>query len=356
MIIESSSLAMKADYQSWTRDESSRRLSLPNSRMSSNNSPQTLAASLSSRIQISESARLSLNYETQHAPRLASAQKPDDSALVDNDPVNSLIRSMIEMLTGEAVRTFSAADLPAPPSMPSLTASDVATADSQAVNSRMAFDAYQLHEEHQEMSFSAEGVVRTTDGQEIRFNFSLQMERDYRQETRVSVETGKAKTKDPLVLNFEGTSAQLTDRFILFDLNGDGTRESIPLLAKGSAFLVFDRNRNGKVDNGLELFGPQSNHGFAELAQFDSDTNGWIDEGDALFSSLALWAPDENGNLTIQPLDVEQIGALSVNKLPTPYKLMTEDNRPLGGIRETGIFLTTNGKPGALQEIDLVVG
>ena len=50
------------------------------------------------------------------------------------------------------------------------------------------------------------------------------------------------------------------------------------MLGSGSGFLALDKNGNGKIDDGSELFGTKSGDGFADLAEYDSDGNGWIDE------------------------------------------------------------------------------
>jgi hypothetical protein len=93
------------------------------------------------------------------------------------------------------------------------------------------------------------------------------MSRTYHEETNVSLRLGDAARKtDPLVLNFAGTAAQLTDQRFSFDLNADGSDEQINFVTPGSGFLVFDRNQDGKVNNGSELFGPTTGDGFQELA------------------------------------------------------------------------------------------
>lgn len=57
---------------------------------------------------------------------------------------------------------------------------------------------------------------------------------------------------------------------------------------RGSGFLALDRNQNGVVDDGSELFGTQSGDGFAHLALYDQDSNGWIDANDPVFDKLRI--------------------------------------------------------------------
>ena len=85
---------------------------------------------------------------------------------------------------------------------------------------------------------------------------------------------------DPLVFNFEGNTADITDQKFMFDLDCDGKEEEISSLGKGSGFLALDKNGDGIVNDGTELFGTKSGDGFADLAEYDEDGNGWIDEDD----------------------------------------------------------------------------
>jgi hypothetical protein len=117
------------------------------------------------------------------------------------------------------------------------------------------------------------------------------MQRSYRQESSFSLRLGDATAIDPLVINFDGTAAQLQDQRFAFDLNGDGETDNVPLLAGNRGYLALDTNQNALIDNGLELFGPGTGNGFAELARHDSDGNGWIDEADPVYQQLRVWTP-----------------------------------------------------------------
>src|SRR5690606_22817344 len=139
------------------------------------------------------------------------------------------------------------------------------------------------------------------------------MARSYTESVSVSVRAGDQRLKDPLVLDFGGPAAALSDVRFDFDLDGDGRKEQLPLL-RGSGFLAFDRNANGRIDDGRELFGPASGDGFAELAQLD-DGNGWIDEADAAWSQLRLWSPDADGKGRLQTLNEAGVGAFYLGRV-----------------------------------------
>ncbi len=110
--------------------------------------------------------------------------------------------------------------------------------------------------------------------------------------------------EDPVIISTEDSHYELTDtkRGVQFDLNGDGEPEQIPWIAgKDDAFLVLDRNGNGLIDDGRELFShvsPQqpsrTPNGFQALRMFDDPLNGGNDDGrlnasDEIYGSLRLW-------------------------------------------------------------------
>jgi len=205
-------------------------------------------------------------------------------------------------------------------------------------------------------SSTAKGVIRTADGKEISFQLDLTMQRQYREETSFSVRSGPAATrKDPLVLNFDGNAAQLTNQYFRFDLDGDGKKEDLAMLAAGSGYLALDLNGNGEIDSGRELFGPATNSGFGELATLDSDGNGWIDENDAAYDSLRIWTPNPDGTGKLETLRERKVGAIAVGSVASPFELRGSGNTNLGAVAATGVFLTEDGRVGSVQEIDLTL-
>lgn len=211
----------------------------------------------------------------------------------------------------------------------------------------------ELKMEQEQLRFVAKGSVTTDDGREIQIDLGFAL--DY-QLTEVSERLTKASAlKDPLVLNLEGQVAGFTQARFDFDLSGDGVQERLPMLASGSTFLALDRNGNGQIDNGTELFGVQSGNGFADLAQFDQDGNGVIDEGDSVFAELRLFRPGE----ALLTLGDKQIGAIFLNATATPFMHLAAnqgtDGESPAVLRQTGLYLTEDGKAGTVQQVDLRV-
>ena len=159
---------------------------------------------------------------------------------------------------------------------------------------------------------------------------------------------------DPLILNFEGNYADLTDEKYEFDLDADGNTELISYLAGNSGMLALDRNSDGIINDGSELFGAQTGNGFAELAAYDEDSNGYIDEADSIFDQLLIWRKGREED-TLETLSERDIGAIYLGATDTPFDIKGEDNLHNGRVRTSGVYLTEAGEVGTLQQIDMVV-
>ena len=207
--------------------------------------------------------------------------------------------------------------------------------------------------EQEQLAFVANGQVTTADGREITFDLGFAL--NYQQLQLSERLTSSAALKDPLVLNLEGLVPGFSSARFEFDLDADGSSESLTQLANNSAFLALDRNGNGQIDDGNELFGARSGNGFAELAALDDDGNGILDEGDSGFASLRLYRSDT----ALLTLGDRKIGAIFLNAAATPFMHLGGDQGAQGEspavLRQTGIYLTEDGKAGTLQQIDLRV-
>ncbi len=217
------------------------------------------------------------------------------------------------------------------------------------------FSTQYYHEETETTGFSTTGTVKCADGREINFNLNLEMSRSFQEYYEESVSYTQKSMCDPLVINLDGNIADLSDQTFLFDLDGDGQEEEINRLAAGSGFLALDKNGDGIINDGSELFGTKSGNGFEDLAAYDTDHNGFIDEGDEIWNKLKIWVTDENGNQQLCSLAEKGVGAICLKNASTNYAIKDEDNQTKGMIRKTGVFLYENGTVGSVQHVDMAI-
>ena len=218
-----------------------------------------------------------------------------------------------------------------------------------SVSSSDTFERY----EKESMSFSAEGMVQTQDGKQISISLELNMNREFYEKTEIFNRITASNSVDPLVINFDAPAAKLTQTKFAFDLDSDGKTEMISHLMKGSGFLALDKNNDGAINNGNELFSPKSGDGFKDLAEFDDDQNGWIDENDSIYDKLRIWTREEDGSNRLLALGAAGIGAIYLGRASTNFSIKTETNQTLGQVRQTGIFLREQGGSGSIQHVDL---
>lgn len=236
------------------------------------------------------------------------------------------------------------------------TQSGNATLQLQPFNMKvLSFNAQEYYSEQENTLFSSVGTVRTADGREINFNVDLSMSRSftqaYRQELNLSA---LQKTCDPLVINFDVDTASLSDQKFRFDIDADGEEDNVSMLGAGSGYLALDKNGDGVINDGSELFGPQSGNGFQDLSAYDEDGNGWIDENDSIWSRLKIWCKNPDGTDSLYTLGEKGVGAICLQNSATDFSMKGSNGQDNGYLRSTGIFLYENGNVGTVQHLDLV--
>ena len=206
-------------------------------------------------------------------------------------------------------------------------------------------------------SFSSTGTVVTSDGRTIDFNVSMEMSRSFTETIEsISSETQYILT-DPLVIQLDNAPETISNQKWFFDIDGNGEKEEISELAKGNGFLALDKNGNGIIDDGNELFGTQSGNGFKDLAQYDDDGNGWIDENDSIYDKLKVWAKDASGNDRLMNLQQADVGAIYLGSAATHFSHNNlENNETQAVVQQTGFYLhESSGQAGIIQQIDFAI-
>ncbi|HBU98255.1 hypothetical protein [Thalassospira lucentensis] len=162
----------------------------------------------------------------------------------------------------------------------------------------------------------------------------------------IRIDIAQAFQQDPLILDLDGNGIDITSLQDgqQFDIDGDGTIDQTAWIRGNDALLALDRNKDGKINNGTELFGDQNGaaDGFGELAKFDDNQDGKIDANDAVFSALVLLrANGEQATL----MD-EGITSISLSMI-TPI-----DQRLIGGdLVATSHFTRDDGSIATVGEV-----
>ncbi len=210
-------------------------------------------------------------------------------------------------------------------------------------------------QEEEHTAYSAQGMALTADGRQIGFNVTVEMSRAFEAEYQSYTEEEYIVT-DPLVINLDSDVVDVTDQKFMFDIDADGAKDEISFTKEGSGFLALDKNGDGVINDGSELFGTKSGDGFKDLRLYDTDRNGWIDEGDAVFENLRIWTKDQNGIDKLLTLKEAGVGAMYLYGNDTEFSLNdAATNKTNGIIRKTGVYLKENGEVGTMQHLDLVL-
>lgn len=180
-------------------------------------------------------------------------------------------------------------------------------------------------------------------------SYQISIEIEYTEVTQLNVRFGgeqAVQQADPIVIDLDGDGIEVGNVAdgVRFDITGDGVAEQVAFPTGGDGFLVFDRNGNGIIDSGRELFGDQHGaaNGFEELAKFDSNVDGVIDAGDPIFNQLQVFV-DENLNGRSEGSELLSLNQAGIRSILLNYNKASgqiNGNR----ITETGSVLTTDGR------------
>ncbi len=339
MRIENSVIFMTSERHSSVREEERENLTLQVV------SPKNGASD--ERISISEKAKC-LSEECSGDELLTENRKNDLSMTLDALLAEILSGKKIKILDIDQTRNNSE-------NITQEQKNSIQKQDVQPEGWGMSYNYQNIYHEEESVLFSSAGIIKTGDNREIEFTLQLEMQREYTSYESFNLKAGNPQLTDPLVINFNGNAAELSDLKFSFDIDSDGTEEKISALKPGSGFLVLDKNNDGIVNNGKELFGPETGNGFNELSALDIDGNNWIDENDAVYDQLFVWTMDSVGRSSLKSLKDAGIGAINTGSLSAEFDQKGSNNQLLGRTVRTGIYLNESGTAGTIQQLDMAV-
>ncbi len=175
------------------------------------------------------------------------------------------------------------------------------------------------------------------------------------------------RRRDPLTLDLDGDGLETVgidaENPVIFDHDGDGTANATGWIKPDDGFLVFDRNENGTIDNGTELFGDstplldengevvgQAADGFDALAVQDSNGDGLVDSNDANWEKLRVWQDADSDGQT----DEGELKTLEELGIEGFHVEKTENTTILSNgnaVADLGSFIRSDGTEGTMGQV-----
>jgi hypothetical protein len=288
--------------------------------------------------------KVTLSTQAQQLEFSQKAEATGSTGDATTDPNQQMLASLVERMTGNKIRIFSAQD-----AAPTASPPDSQTAPQSSAGYGLDYNYHETLYQSEQTTLSAQGVIKTADGKEINFSLKLEVSREYLDQTDVSVHMGDAtpQTKDPLVVNFNGLAAQLTETKFAFDINGKADGISFPKPGRG--FFALDKNGDGKVGNTSQLVDSASGDGLQKLA---AQSQG---HDNSAFAKLKLLIKDSQGLDILASLADKGIGARYQGRAATPPNLPGAPSAVDGQAKSSGIYAKEDGSAGSAQQVDLSV-
>jgi hypothetical protein len=217
-------------------------------------------------------------------------------------------------------------------------------------NDLLSVELWQSHEQH--LDYQMQGQFNINDKElSLNYNLSLSSKRtDYSK-----VEISAAALKDPLLVQFGAQGLGNIIGQSSFAINQDNILDNLPIFSGDVGYLVYDKNNNQQADDGSELFGPKTGQGFAELAQLDSNKNGFIDVEDQQFEHLYLWQPSGENSQTEQWLSLKEakIQAISLSAINTPFDFYDQQGEIQAQLRQSSFAISESGLGRGVHQVDV---
>ncbi len=159
---------------------------------------------------------------------------------------------------------------------------------------------------------------------------------------------------DPLVFDLKGDGFDFrpTEDGVDFDFQGDGEKQRTAFIQGDDALLFLDRDHQGVVRDGRQLFGNTDGYanGFEKLRQHDDNGDGVIDEQDAVFEELRLWV-ERNGNGVCEAEETLSLREAGITSINLHYENTRVEDGKGNLIGQAGGFTRTDGSQGAAADV-----
>ncbi|MCV6614855.1 MAG: Ig-like domain-containing protein, partial [Cellvibrionaceae bacterium] len=222
------------------------------------------------------------------------------------------------------------------------TYTDPIAAMPQGDEEQIVWETWRGNERNYTLEFKAQ--IKDADSGQLSEPMSANFEMNYVHEFEQYL-VSEFCLETPLILDLDGDGVETLalQQGVVFDIDGDGQLEHSAWLAPDDGLLVRDIDGNGRIDSGAELFGSataladgtQAEHGFAALAELDSNSDGVIDAQDQHYRQLQLWR-DQNSDGQSQADELLSLSDAGVVSIALDAQIISEtDNGNLKGLRSS---------------------
>jgi len=240
-------------------------------------------------------------------PKTPDQAQGSEIDLDNADPEMSMQRDLVELM-------FTGKDRADPP-VRAITDPAAASQDTAEPETRPS-DTVTISRAAMELNRKDTVDIAATDE-----NGTIRIHLEHEERLRVEAQTQQQPASaDPLVVDLDSDGIELTDARkgygVRFDLTADGTPENVSWVSPHDGLLAYDRNSDGCINDGRELFGDANgaSDGFAELRKYDSDGNNRIDRNDPIFEKLQIWQ-DENGDGVSDVNELKSLDAYGIQTI-----------------------------------------
>lgn len=168
---------------------------------------------------------------------------------------------------------------------------------------------------------------------------------------------------DPLVLDLDGDGIELVKangwNGVQFDFNGDGIQSATGWVKADDGILVYDRNNNGVIDDGTEIFGKDFNKqqnikdGFAALGTLDNNKDNVLNNQDTAFNKIKVWQDFNQDGIT-QKGELKTLSELGIASLSLDTG-KTKDTNNRNAVGKYSTYTTTDGKKYKMGDVNFEI-
>ncbi len=242
-----------------------------------------------------------------------------------------VIRLVVEQMTGRKIRLLEVSDPESDGGHHEPHEAEEAE-DSDVEGRRTT-----LYYESRTVTFEATGTIRTADGGEIGFSVGLVMESEFLSVGTQVLSEGNGFVSNPIVMDFDGTADDLTDKEFIFDADSDDRGEVGVPAGRGAGFISF----HTRDDVGVDVQGLLSGRAVGKDAAFSGVHNGWMGRSGSILKRLLAWMHAIGGDDRLRtPYDTD---AKAAGPGTEKTGLLTKGDDETPGARITGIGVYVSG-------------